>query len=381
MFYLLLLATIYFPFIAYSMEVTKAIVPNKELALCIIPKNIHNCVNDPYEAGELIRNMSCINKNLYAGLDKHRNNPIVTREMVNNLARTCVYFDFSESPFKSVKIPYSGIDIAKNLKTAGAKTYCSYSEELLCNNDIDAKDIEKLIKEGADVNYTRSDRSYGDYHVFYSKKYLYNSPLAHWAESNTHQSLENMQMLLKSGANPNDTYQIKAKRYVSAPLIYAIVNQDINKVKLLLQHNAHFDYGHWSCAIDRANKKIFHLLIGYSNKNNLNDGLIACLYKIDSLPTIQMLLDAGADADVALKDMTKAAQRSGISLFFNTDLLKLLCKYGAFCSPALDMIYEYREKIAHDPNERKKCEKIIKILETNKPRYWYPITSALHWEL
>ena len=224
--HILLLSTIIFATHIYGMEEAKKkeIIPlpfvdeiNEHILLMSI-KYPHEHFETIEGMQKFLRALSCVNKKYHA----YVNNPIITRNNINNLAR---------------KLGNYNSTIAKLLKTTGAKNYLTCSQQLYGVHENDMKD---LIMRGADVKYQPAhDFSFLSHLTIFESSYACN--------------LKKMAIALECGADVNG-----GQGYYGGPLFYAITSGFIDKIKLLLSYKPACKWLHE--AIEKCNIEILDLL-------------------------------------------------------------------------------------------------------------------------
>jgi hypothetical protein len=257
------------------------------------------------------------------------NDPTITRNNIHNFAK---------------KLWNTNGTIAKKLTTSGAKNYIVCSKHLY---RVDANTMKQLVLMGADVNYQQEyDLSFLTYLTCY--------------KSPTHCHLKKMAVALQLGADVNG-----GKGGYDSPLTFAIKQKNNDKIKLLLKYNPQ-DKGLYA-AIEKGDIKILDLLL--QNRADPNAGLSIALRNNElkhekKMALLQYFLDNGAvpnhsDIIYAHKETLKNLDKTNKchQSYNTTDIVELLCKYGAYNKKLLQDTYAIKEKF----------ERIVHMLEKNKP--------------
>ena len=109
-----------------------------------------------------------------------------------------------------------------------------------------------------------------------------------------------IEKLLQLGANPDAYWEGGVG---SSPVGIALWNNNVDAVKLLLSYKAQ---KHWCIVLEERCRGFIDMFIEYSTKDELTDGLIACINERYFLPEImQKLIDKGANPSVALPFIVK----------------------------------------------------------------------------
>ncbi len=265
-------------------------------------------------AGRLIVRISRINWDFYKILEKERNDPVATRTMLKNIVST--YYPNHEG---------TELEMVHWFKSPGAQKCIRLSNQLFLTGMTPEK-IEQLYNEGAFLNY------YDSYNYVDPSK---ETVLSYWVDCGAQESDIIVEKLLQLGANPN-----LSEGYTSFPLIKAMRRNSIEKIKLLLSYKAKKEwYNVLSCILYH---RYIDTIIAYCTKDELNDGLVACVDAYAYRPEImQKLIDNGAEPSAALPHVLKnIIEKVDILDSDNSAVLNFnfLCNQGAYDQTVFDKV-------------------------------------------
>lgn len=286
-----------------------------------LAQNVHNYVGkaDPFhdpvsQVKCILRKVSILNKEWYNNLDKQRNDPVATRTLIQNIGITC----YSNIPDMS----FPPMGIIKRLCTPGAKKCIALSDQLYDEN-LTPKGIEQLYNDGAILDYC-------------NKKIVRKTVLSYWLRGDNNKSMEIITKLLQLGANSDAYYE---GGIGASPLAIALWHNNADKVKLLLSYKAK---KHWCIVLEERCRRFIDTFIQYSTKDELTDGLIACIAEHFYLPEImQNLVDRGANPSVVLPHVFKKIIENVGNLTPNHPLIQkfnFLCTHQAYDQTVCDKV-------------------------------------------
>ena len=277
-------------------------------------------INKAIVASRIIFNVSLINKNLYKTLEQTRNNPIIARTIINNLAYS--------------KDHSLDAHLADHFTFPGAQKCLSLSKTLY-DNGLTKDLVEYLHQQGATLDYWDSK--------------LNTCPVKYWnsyVKRNNPKSSKIVKKMLKLGTNVDQCNLLSQ----------AIHDKNIE----LIQNIFHYSPAKnkcWSLALLYFPECI-DILIPYSSPDELNSALGCCLdTNKDESGIMQKLIDNGADPNQALDGfLTPNLHLSVFDPMWMHNFL-FLCKQKAFNKPLLSKL-QHMQKILNS---------LVNNLESNKP--------------
>jgi len=265
-------------------SISQELLPEiSQYILIDLAQNVHNYVhkNNPAKASRIIVNISLINKYWCELLEKKRNDPLTTRNIIYNLKKVC-------HPLLSETF------ILCNFKTPGSKKCMDLSQKLYDYSQNEAV-IESLVNEGALLNY---------HHI---QEAVYVVQCAALTIDNN--STPYLKKLLALGADPN----VKTKNEPTA-LGIAIDQQNIDKVTAILEYKPYDKC--WQTAFDAANPTILYRIMDYSTATDLTEGLIVCIENGYHPEIMNRFIKKGASIEQTLTQLLK--EKYDTLVFYDT---------------------------------------------------------------